>query len=275
LWEWGPIRRRPVQSCVLPRGRPTAPSMERVSSDGDRGSSTSTTGCRTPSLRVGPAKPSSPHPPPTRRSRTRCRGTRARGRTQAGDMGSLGGATRGDKVHGVRVLQATTLVNVLVQWGLHEARGRLRASLPPDVLQRLDRSEGSAIALDLILRSRAPVIASILAAAPIGGCSAVEVQPEDFPSIRVIGPPPLSLREYSSQLLAQDTDSGRWARGLVPGSDVEGPCLAVARSLEGPLTILDGLHRAAVWAAHHNGGRNYALTVNLIETEKPTWYERQ
>jgi hypothetical protein len=173
----------------------------------------------------------------------------------------------------VRVLQTTTLVNILLQWGLHEARGRLRASLSPEALQGLDKPEGSAIALDIILRARAPVIAHILAAAPIGECLAIEVQPEDISFIRMMGPAPLPLRDYSPQFLAQDNDSGKWARSLVRGSDIEGPCVAVGRSLEGPLTILDGIHRASAWAAHCSQGRNYELTINLIETQQPTWYE--
>jgi hypothetical protein len=192
-----------------------------------------------------------------------------------GSAECMGGATADGEARSVRILQATTLANILVQWGFHEARGRMRASLPPGVFQRLDRPEGAAIALDLILRSRAPVIANILAAAPIGNCSAVEVQPEDIPFIRVMGPPSLLLQEHSFGLLAQETDSGRWARSLVSGPDVKGPCVAVARSPEEPLTILDGIHRAAVWAAHCSAGRDYALKINLIETQHPTWYEGQ
>jgi hypothetical protein len=42
--------------------------------------------------------------------------------------------------------------------------------------------------------------------------------------------------------------------------------LAVARSLDGPITLFDGLHRMAAWVAHLDAGRDYAMTVMVVVT---------
>lgn len=176
--------------------------------------------------------------------------------------------------YSMRVLQAVMLVDVLVEWGFHECRGRTRDQLAPHILQSLDGPEGPRIALEVILTSRAPVIANILAAFPMQ-CMRVEVRRADLAYVRVMGPPPLMLQEHASRAMTQEDSLGIWVRSRVSGEDVEGPCVAVARNTEGPITLVDGLHRAAAWVVHGNTGRDYPLTVNVIMTQQPTWYEGQ
>lgn len=172
----------------------------------------------------------------------------------------------------MRVLQGVMLIDVLVEWGFHESQGRLRDQLPPEYLQGLDGPEGSRFALEVILRFRSPVIANMLVAIPMQ-CIRVEIQRADMTGMRVMGPPPPTLREYASRVMAQDDDSGGYVRTLASGSPVAGPFVAVARAPRGPITLLDGLHRAAAWVAQGDRGRDYPLFVNLVVTQAATWYE--
>ena len=59
----------------------------------------------------------------------------------------------------------------------------------------------------------------------------------------------------------------RWVRHLAESSvDVAGPVLAIARSLKGPVTIFDGLHRMAASVAHLEAGRDYPVNVTVALT---------
>ena len=42
--------------------------------------------------------------------------------------------------------------------------------------------------------------------------------------------------------------------------------LAIARRLDGPMTIFDGLHRMAAWVAHLDAGRDYPIKLTVVLT---------
>ncbi len=64
--------------------------------------------------------------------------------------------------------------------------------------------------------------------------------------------------------------SGEWVRALAGRAEpVGGPLLGVARRAEGPVTLFDGMHRAAAWVAQARTGRIYPITVNVVVTERP------
>ena len=45
-----------------------------------------------------------------------------------------------------------------------------------------------------------------------------------------------------------------------------GPVLAIGRSLNGPITVFDGLHRMAAWVAHLDAGRDYPVRMTVVVT---------
>ena len=163
----------------------------------------------------------------------------------------------------MRVLEPVGLDDVLAAWALHECRGRLRAQLPAEFLRALDGPDGAFLALTL-LQNRVNVLAAILAAGPVG-CVRVALDRADVPDVRVMWA--RTLEEWSTAVRGVQDASGAHVRGLAAGpAPIEGPILAIARRAEGPLTILDGMHRAAAWVAHGAAGREYPLEVNVVVT---------
>lgn len=107
----------------------------------------------------------------------------------------------------------------------------------------------------MVLQARLQVVAAILAANPTEWL-AVEVSKTDLSSIRVMHA--RALTDYSRSKLAETGESGEWVRSLAASAmEIGGPVLAIARSLVGPMTIFDGLHRMAAWVAHLDAGRDY------------------
>ena len=156
---------------------------------------------------------------------------------------------------------------VLMAYGLHEWRGRLRL---PAVAAQLPEEQTRFFAARTLLKNRRNVIAGILAAG-ITGCVRVRVTATDIPIIRVMGADPLS--NYSRNKLAErDTDgSADYVRRLAEDPrPIEGPILACARSTTGSITLFDGMHRMAAWVAHVAAGRAYPVEVNLVLTERPS-----
>jgi hypothetical protein len=47
---------------------------------------------------------------------------------------------------------------------------------------------------------------------------------------------------------------------------VSGPLVGIARRAEGPIALFDGMHQAAAWVAHVNGGRDHPILVNVVVT---------
>jgi len=165
----------------------------------------------------------------------------------------------------VKRLGAVRVGDVLAEWGEHEIERRLveNGRVPRGYLDQFVGPRRRLEAIRVILQVRFQLIAAILAANPTEW-AAVEVSKADVPSIRVMHARP--LLEYSRTKLAETGVSGDQVRQLARGPDVAGPVLAVARSLDGPITLFDGLHRMAAWVAHLDAGRDYAMTVMVVVT---------
>lgn len=168
----------------------------------------------------------------------------------------------------MRVIGPKNLGQTLTEWALHEGRGRGRGA---EALDALPPSQGRFHAACFLLENRRNVVAAILAAEPLDSLI-IEVRPEDVPRINTMGALPLE-RFSANMLAAHDADgSGDWVRQLVAGGDVVGPFVAVARRPEGPLTLFDGLHRAAAWVGHANAGRRYPILVDVVITARAAPY---
>ena len=163
-------------------------------------------------------------------------------------------------------LGAVRVGDVLADWGEHEIEGRLveGGHVRRGYLDQFIGPRRRLEAIRVIVQVQFSVIAAILAANPTEWV-AVEVSKADLPFIRVMHARPLA--DYSTSKLTEKGGSGEWVRRLAgdPG-DVAGPVLAIARSLEGPITIFDGLHRMAAWAAHLNAARDYPVKVTVVVT---------
>jgi hypothetical protein len=163
-------------------------------------------------------------------------------------------------------LGAVRLGDVLAEWGEHEIEGRLLQArrVPSGYLDQFVGPRRRLEAIRVVLQARFQVVAAILAANPTEWV-VVEVSKADLPSIRVMHA--RSLADYSRSKLAEAGESGDWVRGLAESSsDLGGPIVAIARSLAGPITIFDGLHRMAAWAAHLGAGRDYPMKVTVVLT---------
>jgi hypothetical protein len=163
-------------------------------------------------------------------------------------------------------LGAARIGDVLAEWGEHEIEGRLMHGrrVPDGYLDQFVGPRRRLEAIRVVVQARLQVVAAILAANPTDWI-AVEVSKTDLPYIRVMHA--RTLADYSRGKLGETDESGAWVRRLAEsGSDVGGPVLAIARSLEGPITIFDGLHRMAAWAAHLGAGRDYPVKITVVLT---------
>ena len=163
-------------------------------------------------------------------------------------------------------LGAVRLGDVLADWGEHEIEGRLVEGrrVPRGYLDQFIGPRQRLEAIRVVLQARFQVVAAILAANP-SEWIAVEVSRADLPSIRVMHA--RTLADYSRSKLAETGESADWVRRLAASpTEIAGPILAIARSVEGPVTIFDGLHRMAAWVAHLNAGRDYAVNVTVVVT---------
>lgn len=168
----------------------------------------------------------------------------------------------------MRVLGPITLTDTLIDWGLHEALGRQGQQLTTEIRQLLSSPNFPVTSLKILLNSRWPLIAPILAAYP-ESCSRVECLPKDQGVLRVLGRPSVSLIDLVSDRKNTFAQDDTWIRKLeADQGDIAGPFLGVARSLDGPFTLFDGVHRAVAWLRHAEKGRNYPITLNLILTRQ-------
>ena len=180
----------------------------------------------------------------------------------------------------MRVLRRFSAEELLTTWGRHEALGRFRDEIPPDILRLIeeDGPEGRQHALSHGKLKRAPVIAAVNAARPTL-CVEVEVTAEDLPALRVMCRPtdlPRRLADHAEALLADPGEDGDYVRELAAGeAPIAGPFVAVARNVPGPVTILDGVHRGSAWVGQLRAERHYPLTVAVILTRRRTLFESE
>jgi len=181
----------------------------------------------------------------------------------------------------VKVLGPRRLVEVLTDWGLHEANGRLRGSLPAELVPPEEGVERAVRGLEIALRTRAPLIARILASTPLRVLR-VEIAPDDIPLLAIFDGRP--LQDWANAILADKTASGDHARQLAKAdTQVSGPFVCAAAlglddtpgSLREPVVIYDGWHRAAAWVSHCRRRAPYPVTADVIITQHtdPLWRE--
>src|SRR6266852_8646504 len=92
----------------------------------------------------------------------------------------------------VRIVPGTRrLVEVLAEWGLHEAEGRLRGKLPEPFIPPASGPARSAAGVELALRYRSPLVGRILSAGPAAVLS-VECGPDDREGLFIADGRPLS-----------------------------------------------------------------------------------
>lgn len=170
----------------------------------------------------------------------------------------------------MRQVAPIPLAEGLIEWGVHECRGRLSQQLPTEVKQSLEGDDSSFHALIVILHCRPQIVAAILMA-EVNECLRVEITAEDIDRVFVMGPSPLT--EHASSLVGQSTEHAIHVERLVGRGRIEGPFLGVARPDCARITILDGIHRADAWALQLARGDRYPLVLNVVCTRNPTRYE--
>ena len=175
----------------------------------------------------------------------------------------------------MRILAPITLFNALRDWGLHEAEGRLPAMrlIDPAFVDALRRGgEDMAIsAAEICLQFRSPVIVRVLAADPTEYVQ-VELTNGDIDQLFVMsaeGQPRRPLGLHAEGPGGHDEEDEWPRKRIAERVPVEGPLFAVGRAVPGDLTLLDGLHRAAVWVKHAATGFRYPITANVAITFAP------
>lgn len=174
----------------------------------------------------------------------------------------------------VRILGPRRVVDVLRDWGLHEAAGRARQQLPAELVPPPDDGlERTMRGLEVILRSRSPLIGRIELSQPRGALS-VEFAAEEGAALRIFDG--RSLAEWTTAVMQHPTE-GEYVRRLAASeARVEGPLVCTMRAPsgdprepKGPVVIYDGWHRAAAWFSHGEAGRSYPIVADLILTAQP------
>ncbi len=132
------------------------------------------------------------------------------------------------------------------------------------------------VAATICLQARAPVIARVLAADPIEHLR-VELTRDDIDHLFAMSAQGQARRPLlldAEGRASGSDDENKWTRNRIKQQQpVQGPFFAVGRGVPGDLTILDGLHRAAVWLKHADAGLHYPMTVNVSVTSRPVWFE--
>ena len=167
----------------------------------------------------------------------------------------------------MKIVAPVTFGDVLADWGRHEGQGNALQHYRPEQIGSLDGPGGRERAIAFIRRFRAPLIAPLEAACIIG-CYLVEMTPGDFGMLRGWGGQ--SLEQHAETALTAPGGQGPWVRYLADApNEITGPLLVVGRGTSGPFVVLDGLHRAAAWVVHVQGGREYSMSANVVITARP------
>jgi hypothetical protein len=172
----------------------------------------------------------------------------------------------------MRILGPRRVVDVLAEWGLHEAAGRAGGRLPVDLIPPAeDGPERTMRGLEVILRSRSPLVGRIELAQPYGAAR-IEISAEERAALVIFDG--RALADWTATVIREDGESGQYIRRLAGGQDpIVGPLVCTMRAAEGdprrpqgPVVIYDGWHRAAAWFSHVEAGRSYPITADLILT---------
>lgn len=180
----------------------------------------------------------------------------------------------------MQILGKIEFNEVLAQWGLHEGKGRYQNE-PPEIapqvtkqilLKALNGPNSLNIAIEFISQRRAPLIDPIKCAEPIE-CFKVQVVDTDLNRIQVMC---LNPHEKQTEKMiphplvehAVDWHSRKtWVKSLVSKDEqMDTPLVAVGRTINGLLTLLDGLHRASAWVIQGQKGKRYPIIINVVLT---------
>lgn len=162
----------------------------------------------------------------------------------------------------MRHLQDTTLADVLVTWGRHEALGRFK--------HQLQIQPGTALeCLNLLFHTRPRMVSHLLHRRP-AACRQVELEPGDEAGLRLSND--LTLDEWLSA--AKDQSKGHVDALVRAEEPPVGPVLAVAvpAADDAPggamrvasLILYDGWHRTAGWLLRCRDRRPSSLLANLV-----------
>jgi hypothetical protein len=171
----------------------------------------------------------------------------------------------------VNTLGPRLLVDVLTEWGLHEAEGRARNILPKESMPPDEEPDRSRLGLEAALRTRAPVIGRILMATPHSVLE-VEILPDEAEEIYLFDG--TSLSQWAAAKIVEDSPSGEYVRDLARSDqEIAGRLVATlqmpGQEQRGPAVLYDGWHRAAAWLSQMQRGRRYPVRANLIITRDP------
>jgi hypothetical protein len=158
-------------------------------------------------------------------------------------------------------IERTEFGLVLTEWGQHECSGRLREHLGGQVPAPQE-------ALQILLETRAPIVAKILSAEPIEAWR-VELDPADLSEFYTLEHP---LERHSRAMVEAAGSGGEHVRNLVAKGIIEGPILATAQLGERALYFVDGLHRVWAWAELARTGQAKPIRVSLVLTRDASWW---
>lgn len=166
----------------------------------------------------------------------------------------------------MKQLHASTLADALLQWGRHEAEGRLKGQLTALPTTQVD-------CLNVLLHTRPNMVAHLLKREPLQTLL-VELEPGDEASWRLSNGQ--SVDDWMAHIQTQ-TDPASWAhvQALVQAEHAPvGPVLLVACMLEGQdstqqtlissLVLYDGWHRTAAWLLRCRDQRPSKLQAHLV-----------
>lgn len=159
-------------------------------------------------------------------------------------------------------LTQANLVEVLAEWGAHEAKGRNQSEV------QFDLNDKFACA-DYALRFRAPLISAILKLEPIG-TALYELNENESNAVVLFD------RRNIDQWIqdAQNSNGKEWEhfQTMVDAeTPPKGPLIASAKHEQssntiGPLILWDGWHRAAAWYERCRIGKPSCISCYLIFT---------
>ena len=165
----------------------------------------------------------------------------------------------------MRPLRQVRLVDILLDWGRHEAAGRYQERLAGFTLETLDH-------IDLVLRTRSNLVVRLLGRRPLDSVLA-ELEPADMEGMLMANG--LDLDGWIQEKEAAGDESYAHFLRLVEAPDPPmGRVVAAVEVLDrvrnqfSPFILYDGWHRAAAWRERIRRGRPSLLNAYVIFTDQ-------
>lgn len=171
----------------------------------------------------------------------------------------------------MKELGPTSLVDTLVAWGAHECRGRLNETLVQAETLAAGADVSATVALEIVLKSRAPLIGLLLLAQP-SHCVVADFEPDDLPLLHVLEHP---LDGHATAMLNAANEAGDYIRRLAQDASIEGALVATKWASDDRVFIIDGHHRACAWVEQTRRGlRNTIRACLVVTAEESCWAAR-